>query len=540
MRAAIRRARAPKTLRRQLTVMLVLVVSTMAVAIVLLSAIPLRNSLVSQLDTQLRSASARAVSSTTFLEFGTLDGAANRPSITPPQFSSGSASASASDSTSASASASASNSVSTDDTTTTDRPPGLGLGQSAYTISVFDSGSTIQAGYYDTSGEFHSLAGTQIAALTTVPTDAQIHSITIPDLGSYRAISTTDQYGSRYITALPMTTIDSTVGTFVLAASIGSIIIVLFAAFLGALLIKRALTPLSHLADTAQAISRLPLEHGAKVTQRVPENVPGASTEVIEVSESVNAMLAHIDSAFTARDASENKLRSFVADASHELRTPLASVRGYAELMGRDTSGLTDEEQQSLSRIQAESKRMARLVEDLLLLARLDNERPLESIDFDGVPAVIEAVADAHVTGPTHVWHLNLDNNDDDEIEPVVIHGDPNAFRQIVVNLVANARIHTPGGTAVRVILRQVGDYARLTVTDNGPGIEPEIRDKIFDRFVKADASRTPGKGSSGLGLSIVAALAKAQGGSVDVRSTPGDTVFEVNLPLGDPDKALS
>lgn len=473
--------------------MLVVLVSAMAAAIVLLSAIPLNNSLVAQLDTQLNESSRRAINHAEQERLGI-----EVPIVGTPT-----------------------------------RPPGLGLGQNAGTISVFDSGQTILAGYVDTNGDFQQLTGTQIATLTTLPNNGTVTTISIPDLGSYRAVSSTDQSGARTITALPTRTVVATVTSFVIIASIVSIFAVALTAFLGAFLIKRALTPLGHLAQTAQTISQLPLERGDKVSQRVPEDALGASTEVAEVAHSVNAMLNHIDSAFAARDASESKLRTFVADASHELRTPLASVRGYAELMGRDAAHLSDDEQQSLSRIHAESTRMARLVEDLLLLARLDAERPLESVDFDGIPAVIESVADAHVTGPTHSWHIDLAANDDDEIEPVIVRGDPNAFRQIIVNLISNARIHTPDGTAVRVGLHARGGMAELRVTDDGPGIEPQIREKIFDRFVKADASRAPGRGSSGLGLSIVAALARAQGGSVDVRSEPGETVFHVRLPLG-------
>jgi len=262
----------------------------------------------------------------------------------------------------------------------------------------------------------------------------------------------------------------------------------------------------------------------------VPENVLGASSEVAEVAHSMNAMLTHIDSAFAARDASENKLRAIVADASHELRTPLASIRGYAELLDRTSAVRGEEGTQSLSRIRSESTRMAKLVEDLLLLARLDNERPLESVPFDGVPAVIETVADAHVTGPDHSWHLGLKSDDDGEIEAVTILGDANAFRQIVTNLVSNARIHTPAGTNVTVSLHRRGGQVELSIQDDGPGIPEKIRDTVFDRFVKADASRTPGRGSSGLGLAIVSALAKAQGGHVAMESAPGRTIFQVFL----------
>ena len=489
------RSHKPRTLRRRLTVMLTLVVTALAAAIVVLSAVPLYNSLTTQLDTTLQQASNRSVNA--IPNWGTFSGLDFDQDLQDVDSS---------------------------------QPPGLTVAQSAGTISVFDAGSVIRAGYFDTNGDYQSLTGEQIAALTAIPSDGSVHALSIPDLGGYRAISTTTVNGGRTITALSTDSIRSTVTGFVITAGVVSLFAVAAAAALGAVLIRRALGPLTDLAKTAQSVSRLPLAHGASVTARVPENVLGASSEVAEVAHSMNAMLTHIDSAFAALDASENKLRAFVADASHELRTPLASICGYAELLDRTSAVRGEEGTRSLSRIRSESTRMAKLVEDLLLLARLDNERPLESVPFDGVPAVIETVADAHVTGPDHSWHLGLKSDDDGEIEAVTILGDATAFRQIVTNLVSNARIHTPAGTNVTVSLHRRGEQVELSIQDDGPGIPEKIRDTVFDRFVKADASRTPGRGSSGLGLAIVSALAKAQGGHVAMESAPGRTIFQVFL----------
>jgi two-component system OmpR family sensor kinase len=218
-------------------------------------------------------------------------------------------------------------------------------------------------------------------------------------------------------------------------------------------------------------------------------------------------------------------VRQFVADASHELRTPLAAIRGYAELTRRSGAAAPPDVTYALGRVESEAARMTTLVEDLLLLARLDAGRPLAAEVVDLVPLVVHAVSDAHVAGPGHDWQLDLPD------DPVQVIGDGARLHQVVANLLANARTHTPQGTRVTVGVRGDGDLVRLTVADNGPGIPPELLPHVFQRFARGDESRSRTAGSTGLGLAIVDAVVSASGGRVDVDSDSGGTTFTVTLP---------
>jgi two-component system OmpR family sensor kinase len=252
-------------------------------------------------------------------------------------------------------------------------------------------------------------------------------------------------------------------------------------------------------------------------------------------------MLGHVASALAARQASEQKVRQFVADASHELRTPLASIRGYSELslralrQSRAPGAVDETTESSLERIQAQSVRMTTLVEDLLLLARLDEGQELVYGSVDLTRLVIEAVGDVRPAGPDHSWQLDVGD------EPVVIAGDSGRLYQVVANLLANARTHTPEGTTVEVALTREGGEAVLTVHDDGPGIDPAITGELYERFARGDRSRARKNGGTGLGLSFVKAIVEAHGGTISVRSEPGDTAFTVRLPArpADPPAAV-
>ncbi|EDY60142.2 MULTISPECIES: HAMP domain-containing sensor histidine kinase, partial [Streptomyces] len=228
--------------------------------------------------------------------------------------------------------------------------------------------------------------------------------------------------------------------------------------------------------------------------------------------------------AFTKRHASEERLRSFAADASHELRTPVASVRGHAELALLHPGPLPPEITRALERIAAESTRMGAMVDDLLLLARLDAGRPLESRPVDLTRLVLDAVTDARVAGPEHRWSLDLPE------EPVTVTGDEHGLHQVLANLLSNARLHTPAGTKVTVTLEAEAPTALLKVHDDGPGIPEEIQSGVFERFTRADRSTKAQTGGAGLGLSIVAAVVEAHGGSVTLESRPGSTTFTVRF----------
>jgi two-component system OmpR family sensor kinase len=295
--------------------------------------------------------------------------------------------------------------------------------------------------------------------------------------------------------------------------------------------IRAGLVPLRSVADTAARVSKLQLDQGeVKIAERVPEREADPRTEVGRVGEALNTLLDHVDESLVARQRNEQRMRRFVADASHELRTPLASIRGYSELSLRALAQSHDPftletTESSLDRIQAQSLRMTTLVEDLLLLARLDEGQELVYGSVDLSRLAIEAVGDARPAGPDHNWVIDVGE------EPVVIAGDTGRLNQVAANLLANARTHTPAGTTVTVSVLTEGTDAVLRVHDDGPGVDPAISAELFERFSRADRSRARQTGGTGLGLSIVRAIVEAHSGTISVHSTPGDTTFEVRLP---------
>ena len=294
----------------------------------------------------------------------------------------------------------------------------------------------------------------------------------------------------------------------------------------GAVLIRRSLAPLDRVASTARQVSGLKLDSGdVALAVRVPADDVDDRTEVGQVGLALNTMLDNVESALTARQESEMRVRQFVADASHELRTPLASIRGYAELTRRETDPVPTTVSHAIGRVESEALRMQELVEDLLLLARLDAGRPLDREPVDLSLLAMNAVSDAHAASPDHAWELDLPD------EPVEVTGDRARLHQILANLLANARTHTPSGTRVVTALRPEGPLVRISVSDNGPGIPRELQSTVFERFTRGEQSRSREKGSTGLGLSIVAAVGQAHGGRVEVESQPGDTTVSVLIP---------
>jgi two-component system OmpR family sensor kinase len=340
--------------------------------------------------------------------------------------------------------------------------------------------------------------------------------------------------GDVVVAGLPMGQVTDTVEQLVLVEVLVAGSGIVIAAVVGTVIVRRSLAPLDRVAATARRVSALPLAEGeVTLHERVPESDADPGTEVGQVALALNRMLGHVDGALAARHASETRVRQFVADASHELRTPLASIRGYAEFAQRTAGTLPPDAANALVRVRSQTERMADLVDDLLLLARLDSGRPLARADVDLSRLLADAVGDAHAAGPEHTLLLDLPD------EPVTVPGDAGRLHQVVANLLANARTHTPPGTRVTTALTSGpssgrGPDAVITVSDDGPGIPSALLPDVFERFARGDDSRTRGAGSTGLGLAIVAAVVEAHGGTVAVTSEPGATTFTVRLPLTD------
>jgi two-component system sensor histidine kinase TrcS len=278
-------------------------------------------------------------------------------------------------------------------------------------------------------------------------------------------------------------------------------------------------------------VAALPLDRdNHTITPRVPTGDTDPRTEVGLVGDTLNRLLDHVERALADVAASDRRMRQFITDASHELRTPLAAIHGYAELTRQDSSVLPEMTEYSLARIEAEARRMSALVADLLLLSRLDEGQDLETAEVDLTALVVDAVNDAAVYAPTHHWRTDVPE------QPVWVNGDRARLHQTLVNLLSNAGVHTPAGTTVTAAVTSgAGDrgaaYVEVTVTDDGPGIDEEVLPHLFERFVRADKSRSGEGGSFGLGLSIAASIVEAHGGSIRAESSSGTTRFTLRLP---------
>lgn len=281
--------------------------------------------------------------------------------------------------------------------------------------------------------------------------------------------------------------------------------------------VKRAMRPVDEMVDTAEAIA------AGDLTRRVPEGDP--TTELGRLGTSLNEMLGTLEEAVTSEQESQERLRRFVADASHELRTPVTAISGYAELRRKGGLETRDAEDRAWARVESESARMAALVEDLIMLARLG----------EGQPTVFESVDMADIARAAATDHAAIDPERPVTVEApesLVLQGDAQRLHQVVSNLLANVRVHTPAGTLTTIRLEDQGAWAVLAVVDDGPGIPEASLDRVFQRFHRADLSRSRRSGGSGLGLSIVEAIVEAHGGTVDAGNDPGGGArFTVRLP---------
>jgi two-component system, OmpR family, sensor kinase len=424
------------------------------------------------------------------------------------------------------------------------RPPAGGFngrdpldsrGQSVGTLNARILNGQVNSGGFLTSNTTRSpLSSEDKQVLLALETEAQPVDRTLSN-GDYRLIAVRTTFGDVLVTGLPLAAKESTLASLVWTFVFVSLAGLLLIGLVGTVLIRRTMKPLEQLSEVATRVSKLPLDAGeVALAVRVPPSNSNPGTEVGSVGHALNLMLDNVANALQARQKSETKVRQFVADASHELRTPLTAIRGYTELM-RMTENFTPDGEKSLARVQSQSERMTALVEDLLLLARLDEGQPLKLSDVDLNQLVVEGVSDEKVMAPGHIWRLELPD------EPVVVNGDPVQLRQVLMNLLSNARKHTPPGTTVMAGVGKTPEGAAVvTVTDDGGGIPPEFVDQVFARFARADAARaatghreaaSAAEGTSGLGLSIVESIAEAHGGRITVTSQPGRTQFTLQLP---------
>lgn len=324
--------------------------------------------------------------------------------------------------------------------------------------------------------------------------------------------------GENLIVGISLQNVDETLAQLRLLEIVVSAAVLLGMAALAWWTVQLGLRPLARIRTTARAIA------AGDLSQRVEPGAPG--TEVGQLAASLNEMLSQIEQAFAARSASEARMRQFMADASHELRTPLSSIRGYAELFRHGAKGRPDDLNKAMTRIESESARMTQLVDDLLLLARLDEGRPLEAANVDISELAVDAAADTAVADDQHPIRVEAP-------EPVVVLGDEARLRQVVGNLLRNATLHTPAKTPIDVSIIREGEFALLRVADHGPGVPPEISARVFERFVRADQARGRERGGSGLGLAIVTAIVAAHQGSLTLETTTGGgATFLVRLPL--------
>jgi two-component system OmpR family sensor kinase len=404
-------------------------------------------------------------------------------------------------------------------------------------IALVSGGQTIAVEKDQQTGRQQQLSDAQARVLAAASSSTDPTTVNLGGtLGNYRVAAAAFSNGDRVVTGLPLGDVQAILLQLAVVIAIVTLVGIALAAGLATLIVRLALRPLQRVVATATRVSELPLDRGeVALAVRVPPSDADPRTEVGQVGAAINRMLGHVASALSARQASEHKVRQFVADASHELRTPLASIRGYSELTRRGNHELPEDVVHAMGRVESEATRMTSLVEDLLLLARLDEGRDLDRKPVDLSRLLIDAVSDAHAAGPDHEWSLDLPD------EPVQVEGDAARLHQVVANLLANARVHTPPSTAVRVALADDGEgHAVVTVSDAGPGIPAELQPLLFERFARGDSSRSRAAGSTGLGLAIVQAVVTGHGGTVSVESVPGKTSFRVELPASGPVEAAA
>ncbi|MER6286741.1 sensor histidine kinase [Streptomyces sviceus] len=371
--------------------------------------------------------------------------------------------------------------------------------------------------------DFAALAGAQAATHTEL-----LRTDHIGGVGDYRLRACEVEPGVVLVSAAPMDDIDDTVRRLITVQVVAFGLALLALVVVGRKLLRRGLKPLSDMAHTAHGIALHDLtESAARLPLRADKR--GGGPEVEELRTAFNTMLEHIDDSLAVRAAAEQRLRRFVADASHELRTPLMSVRGYADLFQYAAANAPEERDKHLARLRAEAARMGFLLDDLLLLARLDAaevETPLRPVEVDLVELVEHAADAFRASHPDHPLSFG------EGPQALKLRLDPQRVRQVLDNLLTNAAVHTPAGTAVSVGVRVRDGHAQVRIADAGPGVPAADQERVFDRFYRVDKARSRDRGGSGLGLAVANSLVRAHGGTIELDSAPGSTVFTVSLPL--------
>ncbi|MFF4084683.1 sensor histidine kinase [Streptomyces sp. NPDC001777] len=404
------------------------------------------------------------------------------------------------------------------------RPDTRGQAEETFGARLLDDTVTRAAVVDDAADRPLTLTPEDRRALTGIPVDGGGHSIRLSGLGKYRVTAVRGDDRDILITGLPLRPVEETVHRLEAVEAVLFTAALVATGIAGAAWVRISLRPLRKVTAHAAEVAGLPLASG-EIAMPDPLSDTDPRTEVGQVGTALNHMLGHVEDALTRRQAVEERLRHFAADASHELRTPVSNIRGHAELALRHRGPVPAEVRHALERIDSESLRMTRLVDDLLLLARLDAGRPLEHEPVDLTLLILDATDDARAAGPGHHWLLDLPE------EPVTVTGDAHRLQQAIGNLLVNARTHTPTGTDVTIALTEEQGTVLVDVSDNGPGIPEEIQPEVFGRFVRADHARSRSTGSTGLGLAIVHAVVTAHGGTTTVTSRPGHTTFRITLP---------
>ncbi|MCT7657437.1 sensor histidine kinase [Mycobacterium deserti] len=400
-------------------------------------------------------------------------------------------------------------------------------------IALVQNGKVVDSAHF-IGGEARPAPEAAVGAIADMSwSGVEPRTVELPGLGWYRMVGRPGDGDELLVTGVSRTPAwEAMIRETALVAGM-TVLALVITAMSTVAIVRFALRPLRRVAATAAEVASLPLDRdNHAITPRVPTRDTDPRTEVGLVGDTLNRLLDHVERALADVAASDRRMRQFITDASHELRTPLAAIHGYAELTRQDSAVLPETTEYSLARIEAETSRMNSLVADLLLLARLDEGHDLDAVDVDLNDLLVDAVNDAAVSAPTHRWLIEVPDR------AVWVRGDRARLHQTLANLLSNARVHTPEGTTVTTALtvgaagRADDAYVEVTVADNGPGIDSGLLPHLFERFVRADKSRSREAGSFGLGLSIAASIVEAHDGTITAESNSSRTVFTVRLPM--------